>query len=358
MLAFIVFALFIDINLNERKICFLKKSLTQKRWRLMSAQENFPKIYYKRGNLKFIFLQITTAMADEKDIQNQSGRSQCLKPDISEIDNQDFVNRLLAATPPYLYATFTNNFYFSDVLRSLVQSRNNDNVRNIHLQQQIVRRSRKRPWGNVQHKPIDDLSEYEKISQEEKPLELTNKLATNVAKTSDNIGGSSNVEEEKECKSDYHRTQSNIETTDSSSTLSPTNPAWYSSLYPSYGIDPFHFFIDLRVSGHIYDNNKNNTKNSAGGTESVYDTVNNKKMGSAFSVPTPRHDNPFVNNNSNTNFLNSISKNKNFDLNDLKENMPNKLISATKDNSDYYRDDKPCENLIDVEVLDTIKFKK
>lgn len=304
-------------------------------------------------------------MSDDKDIQGQNSRPQCLKPDISEIDNQDFVNRLLAATPPYLYATFTNNFYFSDVLRSLVQSRNNDNVRNIHLQQQIVRRSRKRPWSNVQHKPVDDLSEYEKAPQEEKPLELTNKLTSSKCptiignNTSDNIAGNSH-EDEKECRNDY-RMQSNIdirpETTDSNSTLSPTNPVWYSSLYPSYGIDPFHFFIDLRVSGHIYDNNKNSTKNS-GGNESAYDITNNKKLGSAFSVPTPRHDNPFVNNNNNTNILNSISKNKNFDLNESKENMPNKLLSATRDSSDYFRDDKPCENLIDVEVLDTIKLKK
>lgn len=34
----------------------------------------------------------------------------------------------------------------------------------------------------------------------------------------------------------------------------PPPPIWYPSLYPSpYGIDPLHFFIDLRVSGHIYD---------------------------------------------------------------------------------------------------------
>ncbi|KAL5282731.1 hypothetical protein ACFFRR_005668 [Megaselia abdita] len=303
-------------------------------------------------------------MSDDKDIQGQSSRPQCIKPDISEIDNQDFVNRLLAATPPYLYATFSNNFYFSDVLRSLVQSRNNDNVRNIQFQQQIVRRSRKRPWNNVQHKPLDDISDYDKTLQEEKPLELTNKLSSNkCSSTGSKISdGNSLNEEEKECKNDY-RIQSNVdirpETTDS--TLSPTNPVWYSSLYPSYGIDPFHFFIDLRVSGHIYDNNKNNTKNSAG-TESVYDITNNKKLGSAFSVPTPRHDNPFVN-NSNNNIVNSISKiniisSKNYDLNESKENMPNKLSSSTKDNIDYFRDDKPCENLIDVEVIDTIKFKK
>lgn len=303
-------------------------------------------------------------MSEDKDIQGQNSRPPCLKLDVSEIDNQDFVNRLLAATPPYLYATFTNNFYFSDVLRSLVQSRNNDNVRNIHLQQQIVRRSRKRPWNNVQHKPIDDISEYEKTTQEEKPLELTNKLTSSKCSTignkpSDSVCSSLN-EDEKECKNDY-RMQSNIdtrtETTDS--TLSPTNPAWYSSLYPSYGIDPFHFFIDLRVSGHIYDNNKNNPKNSTGTeSESVYDITNNKKLGSAFSVPTPRHDNPFVNNN-NTNILNSLSKNKSYDLNESKENLPNKLSSAaTKDNNEYFREEKPCENLIDVEVIDTIKFKK
>lgn len=37
---------------------------------------------------------------------------------------------------------------------------------------------------------------------------------------------------------------------------------WYPPIYPTppYGIDPLHFFIDLRVSGHIYDRQNNHGK--------------------------------------------------------------------------------------------------
>lgn len=294
-------------------------------------------------------------MSNNKDIENPNGRSQCLKSDISELDNQDFVNRLLAATPPYLYATFSNNFYFSDVLRSLVQSRNNDNFRNIQFQQQIVKKSRKRTWNNSQHKLLDDISDSEKLSQDDKPLELTNKLTSDkYPHIAENIPGNSS-EEQPECTNNY-RLQSNIDirSETSDSTLSSNNPVWYSSLYPSYGIDPFHFFIDLRVSGHIYDNNKNNPKNSTG----CFDISNNKKLGSAFSVPIPKHDNQFSNNNA----MNQISKNliisaKHYDFNESKENIPHKP-SSNKHNCNNFVDDKQCENIIDVEIIDAIKSKK
>lgn len=36
--------------------------------------------------------------------------------------------------------------------------------------------------------------------------------------------------------------------------LPPPPPMWYPPLYnPQFGVDPLNFFIDLRVSGHIYD---------------------------------------------------------------------------------------------------------
>ncbi|CAH0553835.1 unnamed protein product [Brassicogethes aeneus] len=56
-----------------------------------------------------------------------------------------------------------------------------------------------------------------------------------------------------------NHTATNSETP-SNLVLPPPPPMWYPPLYPAppYGIDPLHFFIDLRVSGHIYDRKNQN----------------------------------------------------------------------------------------------------
>lgn len=50
------------------------------------------------------------------------------KPKLSplELRNTDLVSRLLAATPPYLYnmSLLPNTYFFSEMLRSLVQAKN------------------------------------------------------------------------------------------------------------------------------------------------------------------------------------------------------------------------------------------
>lgn len=99
----------------------------------------------------------------------------------------------------------------------------------------------------------------------------------------------------------------------SSLILPPPPPIWYPPIYPTapYGIDPLHFFIDLRVSGHIYDRQNNNKDGGAtSNQESSNSTIvsqteaNNSKRDvkpeeisgnmfspkrhcSAFSVPNP-----------------------------------------------------------------------
>ena len=71
--------------------------------------------------------------------------------------------------------------------------------------------------------------------------------------------------------------------------LPPTQPLWYPPLYPlpggpqqPYGFDPLHFFIDLRVSGHIFDRNKT-------GKDDEEVKLKQNKHCSAFSVPQPRN---------------------------------------------------------------------
>jgi hypothetical protein len=71
----------------------------------------------------------------------------------------------------------------------------------------------------------------------------------------------------------------------------------YPPIYPPYGIDPLHFFIDLRVSGQIFDRkrelaeaekneilNNSNTDNKNKVT-SIEDIMGPTRQGSAFSVP-------------------------------------------------------------------------
>lgn len=87
--------------------------------------------------------------------------------------------------------------------------------------------------------------------------------------------------------------------------LPPPPPMWYPPLYPPYGIDPLHFFIDLRVSGHIYDRKKENISPPLGENNNVVIAVpsppssdllesaailKHQRHGSAFSVPPPRRD--------------------------------------------------------------------
>ncbi|XP_055374893.1 rho GTPase-activating protein gacK [Condylostylus longicornis] len=285
------------------------------------------------------------------------------KTNIHDIRNQDFVSRLLAATPPYLYSAPVgpNNFFFSDMLRSLVQAKNNENARNLQLQQAaLARRPRKRSWS--QHRPYyEHLKERKEMEDKiqttsttttgstiEKPLELTNKqifpiaskyskhletLKENALQVSNKISSNSttvsNQSEQKQQEyetNNPNHTQSksqpqqqqqqstNYECPSSSNppipdppqaslppsdlALPPPPPVWYPTLYPPYGIDPLHFFIDLRVSGHIYDRKKENS--SPLSTENVNTAqnenpstdglVNKHRHGSAFTVPAPRNE--------------------------------------------------------------------
>lgn len=205
------------------------------------------------------------------------------KPRVSPLDfrNTDLVSRLLAATPPYLYnmPLVPNSYFFSEMLRSLVQAKTDASNRtslNMHH-----RRSRKRSWTQArsdcyktspkQEQPINWPPKFQEkndsifdVKSMETPLELTtNKLSSISEKASP-------VEEKAPIKTNVESAKHDIASPNISSmmypTPSPSNaaqdgnlimpppPIWYPSLYPSpYGIDPLHFFIDLRVSGHIYD---------------------------------------------------------------------------------------------------------
>lgn len=273
---------------------------------------------------------------------------------LHEIRNSDLVSRLLAATPPYLYSSPVgpHNFFFSDMLRSLVQARNSgdqtNNVRSINnqvpssgMQSQPGRRPRKRAWSQ-QRTPLFEPStkEYktsttEKLLPPEKPLELTTKIPQfqipkyqkcsspgKPTQQQDAISIKNHGLDNLELKpmTDYSSSMDHSSTNHSSQSLPPVEnatlttgvpssdlvlppppPMWYPPLYPPYGIDPLHFFIDLRVSGHIYDRKKenisptaNDNNNSTTATGIALDlesqAIGKHRHGSAFSVPPPRRE--------------------------------------------------------------------
>ncbi|XP_050330181.1 probable basic-leucine zipper transcription factor R [Bactrocera neohumeralis] len=330
------------------------------------------------------------------------------KSNIHEMCNQDFVSRLMAATPPYLYSTpvGANNFFFSDMLRSLVQARNNENARNLQLQQSMVlaRRPRKRTWAH--HRPYYEHLRERKEAEEkqqlltqqqqqqlnnnatvsavglEKPLELTNKpyfhLANKYRKLENESKDVTDVKIVK-CdtigiptpevvaatalnKSGNERggaAEAVLQDTPPAASLPPQDlvlppppPVWYPPLYPPYGIDPLHFFIDLRVSGHIYDRKKENISpltnvddnNAAADSEATgsncsnVNLLNKHRQGSAFTVPVPRcndnkpavvHALDAINLTSTAMASKFENYTKYYDLGEAKENQPLTKSSAS-----------------------------
>lgn len=270
------------------------------------------------------------------------------RKNINELRNQDYVSRLLAATPPYLYSAPVgpNNFFFSDMLKSLVQARNNENARNLQMQQAAVmaRKPRKRSWSQQRpyyeqlrdRKGLDD-----KISIPEKPLELTNKQF--IPMSTEKYHKLDPSSKEPICNKNLndspstnaqHILQENPTTAalpPQDLVLPPPPPVWYPPIYPPYGIDPLHFFIDLRVSGHIYDRKKENVspltnaENNSISTDS--ETAGKYRHGSAFSVPVPRSESK---SSAAINLSSSASETSNktecyakyYDLNETKENVP------------------------------------
>ncbi|XP_055855108.1 uncharacterized protein LOC129918535 [Episyrphus balteatus] len=345
------------------------------------------------------------------------------RKNINDLRNQDYVSRLLAATPPYLYSAPVgpNNFFFSDMLKSLVQARNNENARNLQMQQAAVmaRRPRKRSWS--QHRPYyEQLRERkgldEKIQIPEKPLELTNKQflpmsAVKYHKTDTATKELICSKELNECGS--REGQTILQDSPAAASLPPQDlvlppppPVWYPPIYPPYGIDPLHFFIDLRVSGHIYDRKKGNVsplanaENNSLATDS--EAPGKYRHGSAFSVPVPRSESKgsaAINLSSSSSSASETSNKldnyaKYYDLGETKENLPSpksssnymlqnlprlygQFASATKalnDENSYENDksDQDCEDSIDehscgnyrdnsshidVEMIESTKFQ-
>nr|CAI5866233.1 unnamed protein product [Callosobruchus analis] len=215
------------------------------------------------------------------------------KPKLSPLEfrNTDLVSRLLAATPPYLYnmSLLPNTYFFSEMLRSLVQAKAERNAVHSAAHPQ-VRRARKRHWGitppyhqkstlvepPIETKPTDPdewmLKSNKKIQEEHSDANATNTARSEKIKNLDQSMGNTGYQQSKiegHLPSEHQLVsptmqhhQSHNDATPQNLVLPPAPPIWYPPLYPPspYGIDPLHFFIDLRVSGHIYDRKNGEAK--------------------------------------------------------------------------------------------------
>lgn len=245
------------------------------------------------------------------------------KTHVRELRNTELVSRLLAATPPYLYSALPlqpHAFFFSEMLRSFVNARHG--CRPPHYHRRFKRRSHKyfaenesdwrRDW------PKNDDEKKDPETRPEVPLELTVDKHTRVressprrlspkaeqAKTSSSPGppgrqssfvdvGMEELPKPAPCVGRGSETST---VPPSNLILPPPPPMWYPPLYnPQFGVDPLNFFIDLRVSGHIYDRKRAVPESMETNQEARDDLGHDKRLGrdfghrprhlSAFSVP-------------------------------------------------------------------------
>ncbi|XP_044756930.1 uncharacterized protein LOC123315336 [Coccinella septempunctata] len=182
------------------------------------------------------------------------------KPRLSPLDfrNTELVSRLLAATPPYLYnmSLLPNSYFFSEMLRSLVQAKqeNAANAESMMASSVHSRRSRKRPWLVSRHEEASkhvpkiektEVADWPKVTSEKvSPIELIRKSPISRV-----LEDSKTYMKEK--SGPFEHVQA--EPPNTGLVLPPAPPIWFPPIYPSPYVDPLHFFIDLRVSGHIYD---------------------------------------------------------------------------------------------------------
>lgn len=245
--------------------------------------------------------------------------------------SQDLVNKFIAATPSYMYTPIVGqqSFYFSELLRSLSQAKRAEmmNLSREALAQQHLQASRKlsrkRPWGCR----ADTIGVEEKPGLE-RPLELTSKNSAFSPKIPDSrglkkpdspvssspdAGGAKhfryNSDQINECKPSSPEVQSTSSETEHSEQASSTSnqdslilppppPVWYPPPPPVWSpyanLDPANFFVDLRVSGHIFERKRELAaaqalKANNNNLPSYFDNDYNKnRIGSAFSIPRSR----------------------------------------------------------------------
>lgn len=261
-----------------------------------------------------------------------------------------------------------------------------------------MRRPRKRLWTPPARYETEPSSGILKDSNVEKPLELTTKSSAFDSPHSmklpkiegEKCATSGSNEHGETSKFGIPTANTETSTTEPSAAALPPSdlvvppipPLWYPPLYPPYGIDPLHFFIDLRVSGQIYDRNK---KEADAAASSGQVAKIRHGHGSAFTVPPKRDKSPlalnltaamppkssamdFFNNNINNNIVNNSNSNNNNNIdydersgvprnnaNYVLQNLPRiytSLIPTGDDRQSLHSEESDCKSGSDIDVKD------
>jgi hypothetical protein len=186
---------------------------------------------------------------------------------------------LSAATPSYFFTPpqAGHNFFFSELLRSLVQKRKADELNAAMKAKSMVKKARKPTYHHYQKTAVESEWKKQKLSEE-------------VTKTPETVENDMNQENSQD-------SVINVDKDDPPAvTSAPTLPTLAQSAFYPY-VDPLHFFIDLRVSaGQIYDRKKEAYLQQALKNNNVLldtNTWNNNpiigrnRANSAFKVPVP-----------------------------------------------------------------------
>lgn len=303
------------------------------------------------------------------------------KPTIQEYHNQELVSKLIAATPSYLYAppTGPHTFFFSEMLRSFVQKRKIEEmnpvkakqmakkIRKPNLYNSQVENDWKRPKTTNSPQPILHKPKTPELVREEQ-LDLRKSFSNenedpkpNSPPADDNSEPTINVDKDDESPVPPLAPSS----TSTAPLPPPLLPPWYHPHSPFY--DPLHFFIDLRVSGHIYDRKKDYLHQALKSNNILLDSntwnpsiIGKNRPGSAFKVPNSIQDSP-INYNSAINLVTANNQNSiaapdksslNFDYYDSKENkdkLPNNTNYVMQNLPNIYKKlyTKPDEDCLE-----------
>lgn len=245
-------------------------------------------------------------------VQEEKPPTEVPKTSVRDIRNTELVSRLLAATPPYLYSALPlqpHAFFFSEMLRSFVSARHG--CRPPHYQRRFKRRTHKyfaenendwrRDWPKQEEEkkeevrpevPLELTVEKHPRIREPSPRELSPKTE-HVKPSSPGPGRHSSYvdvgTEELPKPSPIGRNLQDNSVPQPNLILPPPPPMWYPPLYnPQFGVDPLNFFIDLRVSGHIYDRKRMAEGDTNGPEVPPADIGLDKRLGRDFGQ-RPRH---------------------------------------------------------------------
>ncbi|CRL06698.1 CLUMA_CG019484, isoform A [Clunio marinus] len=197
-----------------------------------------------------------------------------------EMNNRELVRLYMAATPSYFFTPPSSlhqaghNFFFSEMLKSLVQKRKSDELNSTMKSKTIPKKTRKSFYHY--QKPLETDWKRQKLT--DRPKTPTNENEDPKVSSANENSQDSVINVDKDDPQPSPLTE-----------VTQTQPN-NSAFYPY--VDPLHFFIDLRVSaGQVYDRKKETYLSQALKSNIPLDPtwtnpiIGKNRVGSAFKVP-------------------------------------------------------------------------